>query len=75
MSGPKKSWASSAEPENVMVEVSDSLPLRVVPLALILNAAARMTVIDPLADRESAIHTIVTAPLADMLAFLDSDTV
>ncbi len=72
MSGPKKSEASSAEPENVMVEISDSVPLRIVPLRSALNAAFRVIVIDPLADRESVIHTTVTVPLADMLAFLDS---
>ncbi len=55
-----------------MVEVSDSLPLLIVPLASILNAAARVTVTDPLADLESVIHTTVTIPVADMLAFLDS---
>ncbi len=74
MSGPKKSEASSAEPENVMVEVSVSVPFWVVvPFKMILNAEARVTVIDPLADLESVIHTTVAIPFADMLAFLDSD--
>ncbi len=73
MSGPKKSKASSAEPENVIVAVSDSLPLLIVPLLLILNIEARVIVIDPLADLDSVIHTTVAIPLADMLAFRDSD--
>ncbi len=75
MSGPKKSKASSAEPENVRVEVSDSVPLLIVPLASILNADARVTAIEPFAVLESVIHTTVAVPLADMLAFLDSDMV
>lgn len=58
-----------------MVAVSDSLPLLIVPLASILKTDARVIVIDPLADLESVIHTTVAIPLADMLAFLDSDMV